>query len=128
MIANTSRWRVFFRRVLARAGYRHRLFLECLLGGDGDADRSNPLVSIREIELTDADRFVRFRDGPGRALFCERIRNRKQCYAAIVNSRLASVSWVVQGSTTLWSFTADFCIDDKASQIEQLGQLIENQT
>ena len=116
-IANTSRWRVFSSRVLVKAGYKHRLFLECLLGNDGRADTSFPPVNIRELELADTDRFVKFRNGPGRALFCERIRTGQRCYAAIVNGRLASVSWVVQGSATLWAFTADFFIDDDAIYI-----------
>jgi ribosomal protein S18 acetylase RimI-like enzyme len=102
---------------LAKAGYKHRLFLECLLGSDGRADTSYPPVNIRELGLADTDWFVKFRSGPGRALFRERIRTGQRCYAAIVNGRLASVSWVVQGSATLWAFTADFCIDDDAIYI-----------
>jgi ribosomal protein S18 acetylase RimI-like enzyme len=103
--------------VLAKAGYKHRLFLECLLGSDGQADASYSPVDIRELELADTERFVKFRNGPGRALFCERIRTGHRCCAAIVDGQLASVSWIVERSATLWAFTADFCIDNDAVYI-----------
>jgi GNAT superfamily N-acetyltransferase len=69
-------------------------------------------MTVRELSSDDADSFVMFRQGPDTALFLGRIRGGQRCYAAIVDARLASVTWAVQGDATLWAFDADFRIDD----------------
>ena len=99
-------------RLLAKAGYKHRLYLECPLESREQVDTSNTSVIVRELTAADADSFVIFRPGPDVALFLERIQTGQRCYAAIVDTRLASVSWAVQGTATLWAFNADFQIDD----------------
>jgi L-amino acid N-acyltransferase YncA len=108
---NASGLHAFLSRLLAKAGYKHRLYLECPIVGGSRAVVAEASVSIRKLGLGDADRFVRFRQGPDAALFHERIRSGQQCYAAIVGDSLASVTWAAQGAATLWAFMADFRID-----------------
>ena len=69
-------------------------------------------VTLRELSSDDVDSFVTFRQGPDAALFLGRIRGGQRCYAAIVDARVASVTWAVQGDATLWAFDADFRIED----------------
>jgi L-amino acid N-acyltransferase YncA len=114
---NASGLHVFLSRLLAKAGYKHRLYLECPFEGGGRVDASDASVSVRELRTTDADSFVTFREGPDAALFLERRESGQRCYAAFVGDRLASVSWVAMGSATLWAFTTDFSIDDDAIYI-----------
>jgi L-amino acid N-acyltransferase YncA len=109
---SASRLHVFLSRTLSKAGYKHRLYLECPFESGGGVEASDASVSIRELRTVDADCFVEFRQGPDAALFLERIQSGQRCYAAFVADRLASVSWAAQGTPTLWAFNADFRIGD----------------
>jgi GNAT superfamily N-acetyltransferase len=104
--------RIFLSRVLARAGYQHRLFLECPLKENGLTASPTASVDVRELEASDAESFVTFRRGPDIGLFLERIRDGQCCFAAFVDTELASVTWAVQGTATLWAINADFDVDN----------------
>jgi L-amino acid N-acyltransferase YncA len=114
---SASSLQVFLSRLLAIAGYKHRLYLEGAIENGARTVTADASAIIRELRTTDADSFVTFRDGPDAALFLERRKSGQRCYAAFVGDRLASVSWVAMGSATLWAFTADFSIDDDAIYI-----------
>ena len=75
------------------------------------------MVDVRELEATDADAFVAFRQGPDAELFLTRLQRGQRCFAAFVGSRLASVSWAVRNQATLWALNADFCVEDGAAYI-----------
>jgi L-amino acid N-acyltransferase YncA len=93
------------------------LYLECLLGSNVPKATKAEVVDVRELEAKDADAFVAFRQGPGADLFLARLQCGQHCFAAFVESRLASVSWAVRKQATLWALNADFCVEDGTAYI-----------
>ena len=102
---------------MARAGFEHRLFLECLLDSSGHKPTKAEPVDVRELEAKDADAFVAFRQGPSVDLFHARLQCGQRCFAAFIESRLASVSWAVEDQATLWALNADFRVEDGTAYI-----------
>ena len=109
--------RRFFSRLLARLGYQVRQFLVCRLAKRDTVSVSATGATVRKLVVADADEIVAFRTGPDASLFQERLHSGQQCFAAILDTRIASVSWVASHRATIWALDADFRLNANTAYI-----------
>lgn len=64
-------------------------------------------TTVRKLTATDEDAFAACREGPYQAMFRRRLQRGHECFAALVDGRVASVSWVARDRATLWIISGD---------------------
>lgn len=100
-------WQSATRRILGKIGYRRLLTLERRLDRPLEPVNARINSTIRRLTTADQEAFADCRQGRYQELFRRRLERGHECFGALVNERVASVSWIARNRATLWIISGD---------------------